>query len=376
MGRFLGKSNSSKDEAREEKSEERIERSGSEFAKKDLYKKGVNQMASEKLEEAVRSFDLALRIDPNYVDAWIKKGYCHFHLDDYSQATICYDKALAIDVNNAEAWNLKALAYYRMKNHEKAIECADKAIDVNPNDGMAWYNKACYLSLLHKIDDSLDALKRSIEIDIAYAKKAVKDRDFENARGEVAFRRIIEVVVLEAIRVGYDIIGKMIWITGMDREDIEEAINNLLLKGLIIRTQKRTISGWVGGKEDSYSLVKELAEKIGIEKEGPFGRPVRVSGPMLQLKELSEHLAKTKRAVEKGDINGTLNHLAKLIEPKEFGNLLIENFFEEHRDLRVYQIRMKDKGQDYLNANKGNIIELLTNVEAKVNEKTRHSAVT
>ncbi len=376
MGRFLGRSNSSKDEAGEEKSEERAEPGGSEFAKKDLYKKGVNQMASEKLEEAIRSFDLALRIDPHYVDAWIKKGYCHFHLDDYSQATMCYDKAIAIDVNNAEAWNLKALAYYRMKNHEKAIECADKAIDINPNDGMAWYNKACYLSLMHKVDDSLDALKRAIEIDIAYAKKAVKDRDFENARGEVAFRRIIEVVVLEAIRVGYDVIGKMIWITGMDREDIEEAINNLLLKGLIIRTQKRTISGWVGGKEDNYSLAKELAEKIGIEKEGPFGRPVQVSGPMLQLRELSEHLAKTKRVVEKGDVNGTLNHLAKLIEPKELGNLLIENFFEEHRDLRVYQIRMKDRGLDYLNVNKGNIIELLTNIEAKVNEKTRHSAVT
>ena len=72
MGRFLGKSNSPKDEAGEGKHEE-LESGGSEFAKKDLYKKGVNQMASEKLQEAIRSFDLALRIDRNYVDAWIKK---------------------------------------------------------------------------------------------------------------------------------------------------------------------------------------------------------------------------------------------------------------------------------------------------------------
>jgi len=373
VGRFLGKSNSPKDQAGEG-TEEPVETSGSEFAKKDLYKKGVNQMASEKLQEAIRSFDLALRIDHNYVDAWIKKGYCHFHLDDYAQAISCYDKALAIDVNNAEAWNMKGLAYYRMKNYEKAIESCEKAIDVNPNDGMAWYNKACYLSLSSKINDSLDALKRAIEIDIAYAKKAVKDRDFENARAEIAFRRIMEVVALEAIRVGYDVIGKMIWITGMDREDIEEAINNLLLKGLIIRREGRGIG--LTGKEDRYSLSKELAEKIGIEKERPFGGPAQVSSPVQQLRALSEHLAKTKHAVEKGDIDGTLKNLAKLIEPKEFGNLLVENFFDEHRDLRVYQIRMKDKGQDYLNANKGNITELLTNIEAKVNEKTRHSTVT
>jgi tetratricopeptide (TPR) repeat protein len=372
VGRFLGKSNSdSKGDADPSTSEDL---KGSDFAKKDLYKKGVNQMASEKLEEAIRSFDLALRIDPAYVDAWIKKGYCHFHLDDYAQAVASYDKALQIDVNNAEAWNMKGLAYYKMKNYEKAIECCEKAIDINPNEGMAWYNKACYLSLTGKIDDALDALKRAIEIDISYAKRAVKDRDFESARGEIVFRRIIEVVVLEAIRVGYDVVGKMVWITGMDREDIEEAINNLLLKGLIIRKEKRSLGF---GKEESYALTKQLAEKIGIEKESVFGsRPREVSGPMLQLKELSEHLAKTKHAVEKGDLVNATSSISKLIEPKEFGNVLIENFFDEHRDLRVYHIRMKDKGQDYLNANKGNIIELLSNVEAKVNEKIRHSAIT
>ncbi|MFQ5941298.1 MAG: tetratricopeptide repeat protein [Nitrososphaerales archaeon] len=369
MGKFLGNSDS-----KEETNPSLGVGKGTEFAKKDLYKKGVSQMASEKLAEAIHHFDLALRIDPAYVDAWIKKGYCHFHMDDYAQAVASYDKALEIDVNNAEAWNMKGLAYYKMKNYEKAIECCEKAIDVNPNEGMAWYNKACYLSLTGKIDDGLDALKRAIEIDISYAKKAVKDRDFENARGEMVFRRIIEVVVLEAIRVGYDVVGKMVWITSMDREDIEEAINNLLLKGLIIRKEKRTLGF---GKEEYYALVKQLAEKIGIEKERPFGgRPREVSGPLSQLRDLSEHLSKTKHAVEKGDLANTASGLSRLIEQREFGNILIENFFEEHRDLRVYHIRMNDKGQNYLNANKANIIELLSNIEAKVNEKIRHSAIT
>ncbi|MEM2760419.1 MAG: tetratricopeptide repeat protein [Nitrososphaerales archaeon] len=370
MGRFLDRSDSREETSNNQSTNAR----GSEFAKKDLYKKGINLMASEKLHEAIHAFDLALRIDPSYVDAWIKKGYCHFHLDDYAQAIASYDKALEIDLNNAEAWNMKGLAYYKMKNYEKAIECAEKAIDINPNDGMAWYNKACYLSLTRKIDESLDALKRAIEIDISYAKKAVKDRDFENARGEIIFRRIIEVVVLEAIRVGYDVVGKMVWITGMDREDIEEAINNLLLKGLIIRREKR---GLGFGKEESYTLTRELAEKIGVEKERPFGgRPREIAGPVLQLKDLSEHIARTKHAVEKGDLQSASTTISKLIEPREFGNILIENFFEEHRDLRVYHLRMKDKGQDYLNANKSNIMELLSNIEAKVNEKIRHSTIT
>ncbi len=368
MPRFLARSNPKEEGGQGHN----LDTSGSEFAKKDLYKKGVNHMASEKLEEAIHTFDLALRIDPSYVDAWIKKGYCKFHMDEFAQAVASYDNALQVDLNNAEAWNMKGLAYYKMKNYEKAIECCEKAIDINPNEGMAWYNKACYSCLTGKIDESLDSLKRAIEIEISYAKKAVKDKDFENARGEMVFRRIIEVVVLEAIRVGYEVVGKMVWITGMDREDIEEAINNLLLKGLIIRKIRR---GLGFGKEESYTLAKQLAQKIGIEKETPFGGARKeVLGLVLELKDLSEHVAKTKHAVEKGDLTSASSYISDLIEPRKYGSILIENFFEEHRDLRVYHIKMKDKGQDYLFINKENIIELLQNIEVEINEKIRRKA--
>ena len=140
------------------------------FQKHDLYQKGVNQMASEKLEDAIRSFELALRIDPKYVDSWIKKGYAHFHLGQYPVAISSYNKAIDIDLNNGEAWNLKGLAYYRMNNYEKAVEACEKAIDINPNDGMSWYNKACYLTVVGKVEEGMEALKRSIEIDISYAR--------------------------------------------------------------------------------------------------------------------------------------------------------------------------------------------------------------
>ena len=86
----------------------------SEFQKNELYKRGVSQMANDKLEDAIRNFELALRVDPNYVDAWIKKGYAHFHLEHYPASIQSYDKALERDLTNPEAWNLKGLTYYKM----------------------------------------------------------------------------------------------------------------------------------------------------------------------------------------------------------------------------------------------------------------------
>ena len=51
-----------------------------------LYKKGINLMADEKLEEAVRNFEMILRADPNDVEAMLKLGYSRFHLEDHSEA--------------------------------------------------------------------------------------------------------------------------------------------------------------------------------------------------------------------------------------------------------------------------------------------------
>lgn len=338
-----------------------------EFQKRDLYQKGVNQMANEKLEDAIRSFELALRIDPKYVDAWIKKGYAHFHLGQYTVAIHSYDKALDIDLNDGEAWNMKGLAYYKMNNYEKAVEACEKAIDINPNDGMSWYNKACYLTVVGRIDEGMEALKRSIEIDISYAKRAVRDRDFENAKAEEGFRRIIEVVVLETIRQAYNHLGKIVWVTGMDRVEVEDALSRLSMKGLIVRRERKEIHGFFTSKEEYYELVKEIADKVGVAKRvGLLGHSKEVSAPVQQLRDIVEVIGKAKESVEKGDVNTTVECFDQLINPSKHGTAMMEQFFDEHRDLRLFQIRLKDRGPEYLNSHKPDLIKVLTDIDAKI----------
>jgi tetratricopeptide (TPR) repeat protein len=361
MGRLFGRDSKKRDPV---PSEERLESdyNESDFQKRDLYNKGINDMSNEKFLDAIRSFDLALRIDPQFVDAWIKRGYAHFHLGEYTVAIASYDKALEIDVNNAEAWNLKGLAYYKMENYDKAIECCEKSVDINPNEGMSWYNKACYLTLSGRIDDGLEALKRSIEIDIQNARKAVRDRDFENARAEEGFRRIIEVVVLESIRQGYDHVGKIVWITAMDRAEVEDALMRLAMKGLVIKHERRTFTG----KEEYYELPKEIANKVGMTKKGGFFGTKQVSAPVQQLKDIKEILTKARDSIEKGDLISTLEQFDELVSPTKHGNAMMEQFFDEHRDLRLFQIRLRDKGQDYLNSHKSDLMKLLTEIDSKI----------
>jgi len=340
----------------------------SDYNRKKLFKKGVNLMADEKLEDAAVVFEQALRIDPKNVETLMKLGYARFHLDEHGAALKIYDRVLDIDVTNPEAWNLKALVHYEQKNFAKALDAVEKAIESDPTYGMAWYNKACYLSLLNQVPESLEALKRSIEIDVKNARKSVRDKDFANVRVEEGFKRINEIVVLESVRQGYHTLGAIVWTTFLDKADADDAINKLLEKGLIVKNEKRDGLSRI----PVYDLAPEVAEKMGKEKKGLFGiTRKKLPTPVKNLKEISHAIQAVKGAIEEEDVDKTKEIFEEFIDPNKSGEQMIEQFFDEHREIRLWKIRLKDRGKDYLIENKEKMLSLFDNIEVTITKKLR-----
>ena len=50
---------------------------------------------------------------------------------------------------------------------------------------------------------------------------------------------------------------------------------------------------------------------------------------------------------------------------------MIENFFDEHREIRLWKIRLKDRGDDYIAENKEKMLVLFNNVEVTITKKLR-----
>ena len=341
----------------------------SDYNRKKLFKRGINLMADEKLEDAIDVFEQALRIDPNSIETLMKLGYARFHLDDHGGALKVYDRILDIDVTNPEAWNLKGLVHYEQKNYSKALDAVQKAIESDPTYGMAWYNQACFLSLLNQVPESLESLKRSIEIDVKNARKSIRDKDFMNVKIEEGFKRIQEVVVLESIRQGYHTLGAIVWTTFLDKADADNALKKLLEKGLIVQNEKRDGLS----KIPIYDLAPNIAEKIGKEKKGLFGITKKtLPKPVKNLKELSQAIHAVKEAIEGEDIEKTIEIFDVFIDPAKSGEQMIENFFDEHREIRLWKIRLKDRGEDYLIENKDKMLVLFDNIEGTVTKKLRN----
>ena len=343
------------------------------FNRNKLFSKGINLMADEKLEDASHVFEMVLRINPNDVDALLKLGYSRFHLEDYSESMRAYDKVLDIDVTNADAWNLKSLVFYERKVHGKALDCADKAIDSDPTFGMAWYNRSCYLSMLNQIPESLDALVRSIEIDVKNAKRAVKDKDFMNVRLEEGFKRIVEVVVIESLRQGYHTIGSIVWTTFLDKEDVLKCLARLMKRGLVVKHEKRQVWSTI----DTYDLVPEIANKIGTIKRGMLGIPSKsLPKPVKNLKNLAEAIQLIKSSIEEEELEKTIEYCNLFVDPTKCGQEMIDDFLEEHREVRLFKIRLKDKGIDFLRDNQKKMLAMFDNMEMAVTKKLRSDLTT
>jgi len=334
-----------------------------------LFKKGINKMADEKLEDAIELFQQALRIDPNSVDTLMKLGYAKFHLGDLNGALKVYDKIFDIDITNPEAWNLKGLVHYEQKKYAQALDAVEKAIESDPTYGMAWYNKACFLSLLNQVPESLESLKRSIEIDVKNARRSIRDFDFKNVRIEEGFKRIQEVVVLESVRQGYHTIGAIVWTTYLDRVDVEEGLMKLMEKGLLVKNEKRDGLS----KIPIWDLAPNVAEKLGKVKKRWLGITAKtLPKPVKNLKDLSLAIQMVKEAIEEKNVEKTINAFEEFTDNTKSGDYMIENFLEEHREIRLWKIRLKDRGEDYLEKNKEKMLVLFDNVEVTVTKSLRN----
>ena len=116
-----------------------------------------------------------------------------------------------------------------------------------------------------------------------------------------------------------------------------------------------------------------IAEKIGKEKIGLFGiTKKKLPKPVKNLKAMSQAIQSAKEAIEEGNVEKTSRKfLIEFIDPTKSGEQMIENFFEEHREIRLWKIRLKDRGEDYIIDNKDKMLEVLENIEVTITKKLR-----
>jgi tetratricopeptide (TPR) repeat protein len=76
------------------------------YKKKKFLNNGAKLLNQEKYEDSLECFDKALKLDPNYADAWYNKGFTLFNTGNYQDANECFDKFLEIDPENVHTYSV------------------------------------------------------------------------------------------------------------------------------------------------------------------------------------------------------------------------------------------------------------------------------
>lgn len=83
--------------------------------------------------DALHIFDLALQMNPRFVNLWANKGRTLRSMGRHLEALKCYDRAIACDPGKATPWHNKGNCLSDMERNEEALACFEKAVELEPD---------------------------------------------------------------------------------------------------------------------------------------------------------------------------------------------------------------------------------------------------
>jgi serine/threonine protein kinase len=83
--------------------------------------------------DALHIFDLALQMNPHYVNLWANRGRTLRAMGRHLEALKCYDRAIACDPTKATPWHNKGNCLSELERNEEALACYEKAARLEPN---------------------------------------------------------------------------------------------------------------------------------------------------------------------------------------------------------------------------------------------------
>ncbi len=145
-------------------------------------------------DAAIKFFQRATQVDPNFVYAYNLLGHEYFLIEEMDKGLSCFRKAIFLDPRHYNAWygismiHLKqekfilaekylkkallinphsstlmchiAVVYHSLKQSEKALQILDRALAIEPKNTLCKFHRASILFSMEKYDDALDDFEK------------------------------------------------------------------------------------------------------------------------------------------------------------------------------------------------------------------------
>ena len=176
-----------------------------------INKVGMQQLMLHRWREARRNFELAIRTDKRYANAYANMAVVYYEEANYTKSIRYYDKAIELDGDEAVFYNNRAAAFFAKKQYQRAMADYSKALQIEPDifdrasRGQGVQAKlpspqdiAHYDYVLAKLfaqsgspDRSLHYLKKAMEEGYKDIRNVYKDEEFSSLRKDPRFAELM-----------------------------------------------------------------------------------------------------------------------------------------------------------------------------------------
>jgi len=94
--------------------------------------RGQRAMANRQLAAALAAFDQAVRLDPEYAEAWNKRATIHFMLGNYEKSLQDIERVLELEPRHFGALSGRGLCHMKLGNPRKALDAMKKSLAIHP----------------------------------------------------------------------------------------------------------------------------------------------------------------------------------------------------------------------------------------------------
>ena len=210
------------------------------------YNMGIALKKKGDLEGAIVSYKHALEIKPDYAEAYYNMGNALKDKDNFEAAIISYKNALEIKSDYAEAYYNMGIALKKNGDLEAAIDSYKNALKIKPNHAEAYINMGNIQKDKGDLEAAIDSYKNALKIKPGHAEAYYNIGDVLRDKGDLeaaidSYKKAIEI-----------------------KSDYSEAKESLVSLMTSYRTQK----------ENSNLIIKVNEEIRKIEIEGDLSRVI------------------------------------------------------------------------------------------------------
>lgn len=126
---------------------------------------GMKDLFNGRPDVAVSLFSEAIKMQPDFAEAYEDRALALEQTGDYSKALSDYNSLIALDPANKNFYlGKKGGAHMALQQYSEAVKCFDEALKANPKDAIVMRNKSLALSSIGKYTEAGALYQKAVDL--------------------------------------------------------------------------------------------------------------------------------------------------------------------------------------------------------------------